>query len=411
MFRNKIVPRFIEEVVRKKCKTSFDLTPSNIKDYPEPDPDKKYLLYFHVPFCESFCSFCSFFKIKYDPQTVKEYFTSLRIDIKKAYDKGYRFQGVYIGGGTPTLATDEVAQTIDLIKDLFDIKEVSCEANPNISDSTIETLKNRVDRLSIGVQSFEESLLVKSNRLEKYGKPGEMVDNISKAIDNFKIVSVDMIFNFYDQTEEMLLDDLRTLIDLSPDQIAYYPLMFSKHSNIKNGFGGYSKNNEFSFFEIIMNELNHDYKQVGSWSFTKKGEKFFDEYVINHDEYLGLGAGAFSYLNNTLYANTFNMKEYIENAKNGDSTIKLQKTYGEKDQLNYRLMLRLFADDFNPQDFKKDYGVNSIKTIAKELAFFKLVNAFKSNSYSLNKYGKYYAMVMMEEFYIEMNELRAKLQK
>ena len=133
--------------------------------------------------------------------------------------------------------------------------------------------------------------------------------------------------------------------------------------------------------------------------------------MINHDEYLGLGAGAFSYLNNTLYANTFNMKEYIANAKNGKSTIKLQKTYGEKDQLNYRLMLKLFADDFNPQDFKKDYGVNSINKISKELSFFKLVNAFKSNSYSLNKYGKYYAMVMMEEFYIEMNELRAKLQK
>jgi len=381
-----------------------------LQDYPKPDLDKNYLLYLHVPFCKTFCSYCSFYKIKYKKEIVKEYFIALREDIKKAHKKGYKFQGVYIGGGTPTLAPDEVAETIDLLNSLFDIKEVSCEANPDIDDSTIQLLKSRVNRLSVGIQSFQNSFLNKSKRLVKFGGSEVIQESLSKIIEQFEIVNVDMIFNFYNQSKEDILADLDTLRKLAPHQIAYYPLMYSKHTKIKKNYGGYSQKNEYSFYETIMNDLSKDYNQVGSWSFTKRGGKFFDEYVVNHDEYLGLGAGSFSFIDSVLYANTFNVDEYIGNIKNELSTIKLHKEYGHKDQMTYRLMLRLFADDFDPDSFKQQYGSDSINKISVELKLLKLANAFKGNSYSLNKYGKYYALIMMKEFYIGMNDLRAKLQ-
>jgi coproporphyrinogen III oxidase-like Fe-S oxidoreductase len=409
VLREKFAATIIQKVVKTKSKSSFKLGPIDLPDYPSPDLNKDYLLYIHVPFCKSFCSYCSFYKIKYNPKTIKAYFTALQADIKKAYAKGYQFKGVYIGGGTPTLAPEEVAETIDLLKSLYDIKKVSCEANPDIDDNTIKILQNRVNRLSVGIQSFEDSLISKSGRI-KFGHSAEMVETISKAIGKFDIVNVDMIFNFFNQPKETLLHDLETLIKLSPHQIAYYPLMYSKYTKITKRYGGYSQKNEYLFYNLIMNTLNQEYDQVGSWSFTKKGGKFFDEYVVNHDEYLGLGAGAFSYIDNTLYANTFNVDEYIKNVERQQSTIKMQKVYKKKDQLKYRLMLRLFANEFSPERFKKNYGPDSIKILSNELTYLKIIGAFKSNSWSLTDAGKYYAMIMMKEFYIGMNDLRASLQ-
>lgn len=410
MFKEKIAASIIQTVVKTKSKSSFNLSPAKLHDYPNPDLDKKYLLYLHVPFCKTFCSYCSFYKVAYKPKQVKAYFTALREDIRRTAAKGYHFQGVYIGGGTPTLAPDEVAETIDLLFSLFDIKEVSCEGNPDIDESTIQLLKGRVDRLSVGVQSFQNSLLLKSKRLEKFGTSEEILETTSRIIENFAIVNIDMIFNFYKQSEEGLLEDLSTLKSLAPHQIAYYPLMYSKYSKITKQYGGYSQKNECRFYEIVMDSLNEEYEQVGSWSYTKKGGKFFDEYVVNHDEYLGLGSGAFSYIDNTLYANIFNVEEYIKDISNHQSTIKLKKVYSQNDQLKYRLMLRLFANEFNPEKFDRHYGVGSTKKVYKELKFLKIINAFNGNSYYLNKAGKYYAMIMMKEFYIGMNELRARLQ-
>jgi len=410
VFKEKIAASIVQTVVKNKSKSSFKLSPVNLQNYPNPALVKKYLLYLHIPFCKTFCSYCSFYKVAYKPKQVQAYFTALREDIKSAAAKGYHFQGVYIGGGTPTLAPDEVAETIDLLHSLFDIKEVSCEASPDIDEATIQLLKNRVDRLSIGVQTFQNSLLHKSKRLNKFGASEEMLVTVAEIIESFEIVNVDMIFNFYNQTERRLRDDLSTIKKLSPHQIAYYPLMYSKFSNKTKQFGGYSQENEFPFYKIIMNTLNEEYEQVGSWSYTKKGGKFFDEYVVNHDEYLGLGAGAFSYIDNTLYANTFNVDEYVEIVKNQQSAIKLQKVYEPEDQLKYRLMLRLFANEFDPEKFDQSYGRGSTKKVFKELTFLKIIKAFNGNSYSLNKSGKYYAMLMMKEFYIGMNELRARLQ-
>ena len=112
MFKEKIAARIIQTVVKNKSNSAFKLSPVELPDYPEPDVDKKYLLYLHIPFCKTFCSYCSFYKVSYKPKQVKAYFKALREDIKRAAAKGYHFQGVYIGGGTPTLAPDEALDAV-----------------------------------------------------------------------------------------------------------------------------------------------------------------------------------------------------------------------------------------------------------------------------------------------------------
>ena len=84
--------------------------------------------------------------------------------------QGYDFESMYVGGGTPTILPDELAQTIDLARSLFGIREVSCETNPNhLTPEIVDIWGSRIQRMSVGVQSFDDELLRKVNRFERFG--------------------------------------------------------------------------------------------------------------------------------------------------------------------------------------------------------------------------------------------------
>lgn len=87
------------------------------------------------------------------------YFANLRREMMMLKELGYDFDSVYIGGGTPTIVLDELCDIIDMAKSEFSIKEVSCETNPNhLIPEYLERLQGRVDRMSVGVQSFDDGL-------------------------------------------------------------------------------------------------------------------------------------------------------------------------------------------------------------------------------------------------------------
>ena len=92
---------------------------------------------------------------------------------------------------------DELCETIDMARDLFSIKEVSSETNPNhLTHEYLEKLKGRVQRLSVGVQSFDDDLLRQMDRYEKYGSGQEILERIQEASPYFTSMNADMIFNF-----------------------------------------------------------------------------------------------------------------------------------------------------------------------------------------------------------------------
>ena len=127
---------------------------------PPPQEGHTYTLYAHVPFCESLCPYCSFNRFVLNKARAKTYFNSLRAEMRILAKLGYRFSALYFGGGTPTILPDELVETIDLARELFGIKEVSCETNPNhLTPEIIDLIKDRVQRLSVGVQSFDDGLL------------------------------------------------------------------------------------------------------------------------------------------------------------------------------------------------------------------------------------------------------------
>jgi coproporphyrinogen III oxidase-like Fe-S oxidoreductase len=224
-----LIEKFITHVARKKNAGYLQFSAPEIHTVPEKKGDSPTLLYVHVPFCEELCPYCSFNRVVFRDDLAREYFDALRKEIMMYSDLGYAFNGLYVGGGTPTVLVDELAATIDLIKQTYPVREISVETNPNhLTEANLQILKESgVNRLSVGVQTFNNDLLKAIERYHKYGSGEEIIERIRATQGIFQTLNIDMIFNFPTQTLSILEKDLTTLVGLEVDQITYYPLKLS----------------------------------------------------------------------------------------------------------------------------------------------------------------------------------------
>ncbi|TLM97670.1 MAG: radical SAM protein, partial [Actinobacteria bacterium] len=220
--------RMLTTAMRFSNARALDLERSSVERLPDPVPGRPYLLYVHVPFCERLCPYCSFNRFPYHEDRAVEYFKRLREEMRRVADLGYDFESMYIGGGTPTVNLDELTATIDLARELFSIREVSSETNPNhLYPQWIDPLRGRVDRFSVGVQSFDDELLRQMDRYDKYGSAAQILERLQSIEGVFHSLNVDMIFNFPSQTAEKLAADIRIVKDTGCNQVTFYPLMAS----------------------------------------------------------------------------------------------------------------------------------------------------------------------------------------
>ncbi len=376
---------------------------------PKPSRDKNYLLYLHIPFCKTLCPYCSFHKFKFKEETAREYFSLLRSEMLLAKQKGFDFVSLYIGGGTTTILPDELVKTIDYAKELFSVKEVTCEADPLIDDEMVNLLSTHINRISIGLQSTDDEILKKIKRYKKFGSSKEQMENISKAIGHFPIVNVDLIFNLPGQTKEQLKRDLERIRDiLKPEQISYYPLMYSPSvkRSIERNLGRLHNSSEVEFYKLILKTLTENYGQLSSWTFAKKGINTFDEYVVEYNEYLGLGSGSFSFIEDTLYINTFSLKEYKKRISKGEFSIERFKRYEKGDIVKYQLLLDLFSNSFSNEKYIKNHGTDIVSKFKWEFWILKRLGVLKKDSYETTMFGKYFFLTLMKEFYIGMDYVR-----
>ena len=387
--------------MRYKVKRELDFPFDN--KISKPSAKKSYLLYSHIPFCKTLCPYCSFHKYLFKEDNAREYFKYLRKEISLAKEKGFEFHSLYIGGGTPTILADELVETIDLVKSLWEIKEVSCEADPDIE--SIDLLSTKIDRLSVGIQSFNDDILKKTKRYKKFGSAKEQFDKVKKLVDKFKIVNCDLIFGFPKQTKEQLLYDLKRIKELGATQVSIYPLMHSPSVKkaIERSMGSLERVDEFGFYKVILKELESDYEQISCWSFAKSEKSVFDEYVVDEDEYLGLGSGAFSFIDDSLYINEFSLNRYANIVDRGELSMVRSKKFSKKNLLYYRLMLEMFGLKFDKESFYNKYGLKN--ELDFELFLLRLFGMLDKND-SLTLFGKYMFMIFLKEFYIGMDYVR-----
>lgn len=397
--------------MQKTLKNALDIDILDKEVKKIPDDSKKYMLYAHIPFCHVFCTYCSFHKYHYTQELCKEYFKNLRSEIYQMKGAGYEFDSLYVGGGTTLIDEDELLKTLELIKKLFNVKEISCETDPNhINPKQLERFKGVIDRLSVGVQSFDNDILRKVSRLEKFGDQKSLIDRLENAIGILPIMSLDLIFNFPFQTKEQLLNDINIAKKLNPEQITLYPLMKSEvtRENIAKTLGISDEDNEYEFYKIIKDEFK-DYNQNNAWAFSKVDTGLADEYVGSNYEYVGVGSGAFSFLNGKLLINAFNLDEYNSRVRNEQSTVMATCEFETKEKLQYIFLTQLFDGMVDIASYNVQNNCDIKKDLWFELNALKFIKAIyeEDDKIKPTEFGSYLCLVLMKDFYTGMDKVRA----
>ena len=372
---------------------------------------KPILMYMHIPFCEELCPYCSFHRVTLDRTLAKRYFEALRNEIRMYGDMGFKFDGIYVGGGTPTVLIEELIETLRLAKRNFSIKEISVETNPNqLTEENLRLLEEEgVKRLSVGVQSFDDSVLKSIKRYHKYGSGREIKDKLKSLSGMFHTLNIDMIFNFPNQTMESIRNDLKVIEETGVTQVTYYPLMVSAQTRkkIEETLGVVDYRKEKIFYTLILETLSKDFSPSTAWCFSKK-EGMIDEYVVTYQQYAGLGSGSIGYIDGVAYANTFNIQRYIQKIERGEIPVEGVRRYKRREMIRYDFLMNLFGLRLDLGELDKRYGVSAKVKLLPEITFFKAIGAIKNDGkkISLTKRGLYYWVIMMREFFTGVNNFR-----
>lgn len=390
----------------------FDLTSYSAGVLPAPTTDVARSLYVHVPFCRHLCPYCSFNRFVYHEDRARAYFAALRREIEMAAQLGYDFHSLYVGGGTPTIAVDELARTIDFATDRFSITDVSTETNPNhLNPGVMEVLEGRVNRLSVGVQSFDDRLLAQIGRLDMYGSGADNLRYIHNAIGRFETLNIDLIFNFPAQTPSMLRSDVALAAASGANQLTFYPLMVSPvvEDALADAVGVVTYDREPDYYHQIDDMLNGRFTPVSAWTYNEGESALLDEYIVDDLEYVGLGAGSFSYLDGSLYVNAFSLKDYGARIESGCMGVMAWQPLARHDQMRYAFMTALHGLRLEKAAFKRQFGVSVERGLWQEMAFMRGAGAFSVDTpeeLRLTPHGRYLVVVMMREFFIKANDLR-----
>lgn len=404
--------RLLTKVMRQAGNRYLQLTPYDGDVLPAPEAEREYLLYVHVPFCTRLCPYCSFNRFPFEEGRARDYFRRLRKEMQIVADQGFDCTSMYVGGGTPTVLVDELCETIDLAKSLFRIREVSSETNPDhLIPEVVDHLVDRVDRFSVGVQSFDNELLKQMDRYDKYGSGEEILERIQWVAGRFHSLNVDMIFNFPSQTEAMLLKDVEMLKASGTNQTTFYPLMASPavEASLKRTVGRVDYAREARYYRMLVEALSDGFEPASSWTFSRTGGGMIDEYIVDYEDYVGIGSGAFSFLRGSLYVNTFSLADYSSRLDCGKASAMQLREFGKGDRMRYRFLMSLFGMTLDKRQFRRDFGLDIEAGLPIEMAYMRSVGAFRvddADRLELTEKGRYLLVVMMRQFFISVNNLR-----
>ena len=191
-------------------------------------------VYIHIPFCENICSYCDFCKLKYNSEWISLYLESLKQEIETYY-KGEKIRTLYIGGGTPSvLSMIELTKLFEILK-LFDLSEleeftIECNIESITNEKLILFKKNNVNRLSIGVQTFNEKFIKLLNRNHTKEEVEEKI-NMAKLV-GFDNINVDLMYALPGETMEDLECDVDEILRLNVPHISCYSLMIEPNTKL-----------------------------------------------------------------------------------------------------------------------------------------------------------------------------------
>ncbi|OGN98838.1 MAG: hypothetical protein A2Y58_00680 [Chloroflexi bacterium RBG_13_51_52] len=366
-------------------------------------------LYVHIPFCRSLCPFCCFNRYLFQEDLARRYFIDLKKELDLYIQRGFRFSGIYFGGGTPTVLMDELGDFIAYLRQQLNVKEISLETTPReLTPKNIELLKQfGINRLSVGVQSFDEQVLKTMGRIN--GPAEEVKSRLLMAEGQFDTMNVDFVFNFPGQTLEQFTADVAAFKELKIDQATFYPLMASPHKKdaMERKFNRVDNSRERRFYDVILSQLYRgDYTASTAWCFSR-GERMIDEYIIEADDYIGIGAGSVSIVAGNFYVNSFSLDRYHNLTASGHLPIVGWRKLSDKEDRRYYLLTKLFGMKLDREAFRRRFGGDIERKLWLELAFLKVCGLVSGDDIlQVTEKGMYPVSVMMRDFFAALNTLR-----
>ncbi|MEG2501411.1 MAG: radical SAM family heme chaperone HemW [Anaerovoracaceae bacterium] len=341
-------------------------------------------IYIHIPFCQKKCEYCGFLSFEKSTENIRDSYAKAltsEITTQGLKHRNREVDTIFIGGGTPSLlSSNEISKIMEALKDNFAIStncEITIEANPKTLDEKKLTgyLSFGINRLSIGVQSLNDEMLKALGRIHTRQ---DFLDNYNLARKTgFTNINIDLMFAIPGHTKEIWEKTVEEAISLGPEHISFYSLQLEEETPFYKAY-------KHGFLELNSNEEERQMYHGAIEKFNKTG---YDHYEIsnvslpgykcrhnlkywNLDDYLGIGLGAHSYINQTRYNNVNTLEEYFNLVANGQRPIERKSKHIDtmKDAMSiYAFTSLRKREGIDLTDFKRRFNNDFFKVYVKEI--------------------------------------------
>lgn len=327
-------------------------------------------LYIHIPFCQTMCSFCACSVVirQPDEKYSNEYLEYLfkEIDwVTQSIGQRAKVKQLHLGGGTPNfLSADQIEKLIAKLDEQFDIDrggEVAIEIDPRtVSVDQIHLLKKLgFNRVSLGVQDFDEDVQKSVNRIQPFHQVKELV-KLCRDL-KFHSINFDLIYGLPKQTKPSFMETMKGVLELKPDRIALYSFAYlpwlKKHQTKIEKDQMPTSDQKLDLFLLAREEfLRNGYQSIAMDHFALTSDEMAKAYNQNRlyrnfmgytvkpaDEYIGLGMSAIGFIEHTFVQNKKTLPEYYESINQKELPIERGKVLSEDDQIRQWVITSLMC--------------------------------------------------------------------
>ncbi|MGG0657568.1 radical SAM family heme chaperone HemW [Rummeliibacillus pycnus] len=311
-------------------------------------------IYIHIPFCHQICNYCDFNKVFFKNQPVDEYIESLGEEMR-LWTRDHDFSNIetiFLGGGTPTsLSPKQLNRLLELISMYIPkehVTEFTSEANPDeLTKEKLEVLYNGgVNRLSLGVQAFQEDLLKKLGRTHSNEHVFNTIEEAKKT--GFENISIDLMYGLPGQTMQQWKETLNIAFSLQLPHYSAYSLIVEPKTIFYNLMAKRKlrlpgEDLEAEMYDVLMQQMElHGLHQYEISNFSKEGYSSIHNRIYwDNDEYAGFGAGAHGYIKGTRYSNHGPLKKYMSAITNGEKPFHETHIETKQERIEEELFLGL----------------------------------------------------------------------
>lgn len=366
-------------------------------------------IYIHIPFCIRKCDYCDFLSGPSGPKEQADYVQALLREIQAVEEgEGRSVSSIFIGGGTPSVLDERLlGDILKEIRNRFKMEEdaeITIEVNPGTANiGKLQAYREMgINRLSIGLQSPQDRELKILGRIHNYGQFLEIYQEARTV--GFDNINIDLMSAIPDQTYEGWVKNLRTVAELEPEHISAYSLIVEEGTPFAaRKLNLPDEDTEYNMYEATAQILKeYGFEQYEISNYARKGRECRHNVGYwTRQDYLGFGLGASSLYGKERFANTADMKKYLENSRNPEKIREKEPSLTREDEMAEFMFLGLrMTRGIAKSDFQEIFGctIESIYgDVLKKYEALELLQE-KDDRIFLSRKGIHVSNSVMSEF-------------